>query len=213
MRSLGKRRHARQFLRPEERERIIARRAQLMLAQIETLVLASSDEQAADVRRNALARDYGVAEVQRMLGRLARQFNRPRDPDLEKAWLYTEYVALHRRFGGTRPLLSAEEQRALNFERTLLKARQQFKGELLSADEQHRLAEISDLLLADSDLWDDLIPENPPPTLQSPTVRPGRNDPCWCGSGRKYKHCHLRADEEAQRQSRTSSDQAQQPER
>jgi hypothetical protein len=24
--------------------------------------------------------------------------------------------------------------------------------------------------------------------------RPGRNDPCWCGSGRKYKRCHLRED-------------------
>jgi preprotein translocase subunit SecA len=22
----------------------------------------------------------------------------------------------------------------------------------------------------------------------------GRNDPCWCGSGRKYKHCHMRDD-------------------
>lgn len=22
----------------------------------------------------------------------------------------------------------------------------------------------------------------------------GRNDPCWCGSGKKYKQCHLRAD-------------------
>ncbi len=22
--------------------------------------------------------------------------------------------------------------------------------------------------------------------------KPGRNDPCWCGSGRKFKHCHLR---------------------
>jgi len=21
--------------------------------------------------------------------------------------------------------------------------------------------------------------------------KPGRNDPCWCGSGKKYKHCHL----------------------
>ena len=19
---------------------------------------------------------------------------------------------------------------------------------------------------------------------------PGRNDPCWCGSGKKYKKCH-----------------------
>jgi hypothetical protein len=24
----------------------------------------------------------------------------------------------------------------------------------------------------------------------------GRNEPCWCGSGRKYKKCHLAADEE-----------------
>ncbi len=29
--------------------------------------------------------------------------------------------------------------------------------------------------------------------------RPGRNDPCWCGSGKKYKHCHLEADERASR--------------
>lgn len=24
---------------------------------------------------------------------------------------------------------------------------------------------------------------------------PGRNDPCWCGSGKKYKKCHLRKDQ------------------
>ncbi len=23
---------------------------------------------------------------------------------------------------------------------------------------------------------------------------PGRNDPCWCGSGKKYKHCHMKSD-------------------
>ncbi len=27
----------------------------------------------------------------------------------------------------------------------------------------------------------------------------GRNDPCWCGSGKKYKHCHMRQDAEEQR--------------
>ena len=27
-----------------------------------------------------------------------------------------------------------------------------------------------------------------------PTRRIGRNDPCWCGSGKKYKHCHGRQD-------------------
>jgi hypothetical protein len=30
-------------------------------------------------------------------------------------------------------------------------------------------------------------------------IRPGRNDLCWCGSGKKYKKCHLTADEEAGR--------------
>jgi len=25
---------------------------------------------------------------------------------------------------------------------------------------------------------------------------PGRNEPCWCGSGKKYKNCHLRQDEQ-----------------
>ena len=35
-----------------------------------------------------------------------------------------------------------------------------------------------------------------------PSVAPGRNDPCWCGSGRKYKKCHL-PDEE-----RTSAEKA-----
>jgi hypothetical protein len=33
----------------------------------------------------------------------------------------------------------------------------------------------------------------------APPVKPGRNDPCWCGSGKKYKKCHLQADEEESR--------------
>jgi uncharacterized protein YecA (UPF0149 family) len=27
--------------------------------------------------------------------------------------------------------------------------------------------------------------------VQAPAVMPGRNEPCWCGSGKKYKKCHL----------------------
>lgn len=30
--------------------------------------------------------------------------------------------------------------------------------------------------------------------------RPGRNDPCWCGSGKKYKHCHLKEDQRKDRE-------------
>ncbi|NLF00752.1 MAG: preprotein translocase subunit SecA [Anaerolineales bacterium] len=37
----------------------------------------------------------------------------------------------------------------------------------------------------------------PAPALASSL--PGRNDPCWCGSGRKYKQCHMRQDMEAGR--------------
>jgi SEC-C motif len=33
-----------------------------------------------------------------------------------------------------------------------------------------------------------------------PARRPGRNEPCYCGSGKKYKHCHLAQDEEAERE-------------
>ena len=32
--------------------------------------------------------------------------------------------------------------------------------------------------------------------------RPGRNEPCHCGSGTKYKHCCLVKDEEADRVAR-----------
>ncbi len=32
---------------------------------------------------------------------------------------------------------------------------------------------------------------------QRPSRLPGRNDPCWCGSGQKYKRCHLDADADA----------------
>jgi uncharacterized protein YecA (UPF0149 family) len=28
-----------------------------------------------------------------------------------------------------------------------------------------------------------------------PRVRPGRNEPCWCGSGKKYKKCHEHEDD------------------
>ncbi len=49
----------------------------------------------------------------------------------------------------------------------------------------------------DHDDWDDEdddFEEDIPPA-----AKPGRNDPCWCGSGKKYKKCHLDADEEAAR--------------
>lgn len=36
----------------------------------------------------------------------------------------------------------------------------------------------------------DPVPPKPVVTYVAPP-QPGRNDPCWCGSGKKYKKCHL----------------------
>ena len=33
------------------------------------------------------------------------------------------------------------------------------------------------------------------PRPRGPQVELGRNDLCWCGSGLKYKRCHLKRDE------------------
>jgi SEC-C motif len=37
------------------------------------------------------------------------------------------------------------------------------------------------------------------------TATPGRNDPCHCGSGKKYKACHLAADEAKARAARAKA--------
>ncbi len=60
---------------------------------------------------------------------------------------------------------------------------------------------------ADADDVGDDAPEVPPASpsreapgreaARTPPPRPGRNDPCWCGSGRKYKRCHLAEDASA----------------
>ena len=32
-------------------------------------------------------------------------------------------------------------------------------------------------------------------TEEAPHARPGRNEDCWCGSGKKYKKCHAPEDD------------------
>ncbi len=44
-----------------------------------------------------------------------------------------------------------------------------------------------------------IVPDIDPLTLDSIFPTPGRNDPCSCGSGLKYKRCCLPQDEEAWR--------------
>jgi uncharacterized protein len=35
-----------------------------------------------------------------------------------------------------------------------------------------------------------VVPEQPHVETRHVDAEPGRNDPCWCGSGKKYKKCH-----------------------
>lgn len=35
--------------------------------------------------------------------------------------------------------------------------------------------------------------DTPPESPQTSDMSPNRNDPCPCGSGKKYKHCHGKA--------------------
>ena len=44
-----------------------------------------------------------------------------------------------------------------------------------------------------------------------PTPPPGRNDPCHCGSGKKYKLCHLNKDEAAARAARAKESAKEKP--
>jgi preprotein translocase subunit SecA len=34
------------------------------------------------------------------------------------------------------------------------------------------------------------IPQEVQQVVRSEQEKTGRNDPCWCGSGKKFKHCH-----------------------
>lgn len=68
------------------------------------------------------------------------------------------------------------------------------EGELQAADAEGEVLHVEmatppllAAMLADPDTSDEADPE-PGPRLAWP---PGRNDPCWCGSGAKYKKCCL----------------------
>jgi hypothetical protein len=66
--------------------------------------------------------------------------------------------------------------------------------EELSEQEDPDELEIDDICLERVFLEEDEEDDGGPPA-----VRPGRNEPCWCGSGKKYKKCHLAEDEEYDR--------------
>jgi hypothetical protein len=67
------------------------------------------------------------------------------------------------------------------------------------------LDEMGSWLQAFDERWGDEIERRAremsasPPTAPGKRDRLGRNDPCWCDSGKKYKHCHMRQDMKGRR--------------
>jgi hypothetical protein len=60
------------FPSPEERQRIIRRREELLNALYMQLALHSADPQTSALERERLIREHGAAELQRMLDRIRR---------------------------------------------------------------------------------------------------------------------------------------------
>jgi hypothetical protein len=165
---------------------MMARRNQLHRELVEYIVTRSPKEDEARAQLNPIVREYGFDEVYRMLKQISPRLNASESPDEGERRVYAEYVDLFGRFGGERQFLTPPEFARLNYERAALLGREIMEGLQLTQAEQQRLDELSDLLLSEPWLWDDLVPEHPHPK------KIGRNEPCPCGSGRKYKHCHGR---------------------
>jgi len=73
---------------------------------------------------------------------------------------------------------------------------------LLEIEKMDLVDSKKDFLLIEQDVLKTLPKERPPAvvgdggTIRRPVVKVGRNEPCHCGSGKKYKKCCLAADEE-----------------
>jgi hypothetical protein len=68
--------------------------------------------------------------------------------------------------------------------------------EILGGELSTAQVEKLDRGMAVAEVWRAAYRAETPPSPAVRVVRPGRNDACWCGSGTKYKKCHLRSDED-----------------
>jgi SEC-C motif len=155
---------------------------------LRALAAAAGDEQRNDLC--AVLAGLGVRD-ERILAALLAQL--ARDPGLGASNLagYGDEHAL--------PSLYAELDRqelqvgALLVDQTLVELKaavQELGGTLRPA----HLAKVHEMERVRHQRFEALEEDLPgPPAVRR--ERPGRNAPCWCGSGKKYKKCHLDADE------------------
>lgn len=156
-------------LTDEEIKEIVARRKQLAQELIGALILTNERER--NQRTKQLVSDYGQAEVDRELASYRDRANLLANPDNENIVFYSKYVEFYRCFGGDRPFLSMDEYIEANDQATPLIIKHEMK-QPMSQDEQEQYAYLSDLLLKEAIFWDDIMPENPPPTMPDVELPP-----------------------------------------
>ncbi len=100
--------------------------------------------------------------------------------------------ALEETFGGEVPR-SKLASMADNFLRIEPRISEAYFAYFFEAVDMKEVGDIN----AMADRWERMQDSGPSSLARPPASeaeRPGRNDPCWCGSGKKYKHCHWRED-------------------
>ena len=103
-----------------------------------------------------LNREYGSDEVQRMVAISEELMGRTGKSRYER------YLGLYRRFGGSRRLLKTGEHADLSARQAWLERYKRSGDPPLTPTQEERLKELTDLLMLDWPLWEDLVPENPP---------------------------------------------------
>lgn len=152
---------AQKYPSPDEAQRIVNIRGEI-LQQIGSAVLDNKLEQTLA----RLMRKYGEKEVTATFSLMEKRIKR--DQELERLSAkqqadaqYRDYVAYYHRFGGNERFVQRAEFDRLKQESDGYTERI-MAGKALSAKEDKRLAEITNLLFESMDMWEDLVPENPP---------------------------------------------------
>ena len=101
-----------------------------------------------------LNQEYGSDEVQRMM-----DINEELMGRTEKS-RYERYFDLYRRFGSGRRLLKPGEHADLFARQARLARYEQQSDPPLTPAQEEQLRELTDLLMCDWPLWEDLVPEN-----------------------------------------------------
>jgi preprotein translocase subunit SecA len=75
---------------------------------------------------------------------------------------------------------------------TRIQVRDETQVEALEQQQQQELdgIELKHEEMASALAGEEVAAEAPPQPYVRKEKKLGRNEPCWCGSGKKYKHCH-----------------------